>query len=94
MTNHHSRAQARSRGQAMLEYAIIVALIATAAIGTYSFFGKTLRNQMGAIAAALGGDGVAAKRANDNGHQSGKDAADQAAIERNMANFNEGTDAK
>jgi Flp pilus assembly pilin Flp len=44
-----------SRGQGMTEYIIIVALIAVAAIGVYSIFGKTVRNQTSGMAAALGG---------------------------------------
>ena len=35
----------RFRGQGMTEYIIIVALIAIAAIGVYTAFGKTLRGQ-------------------------------------------------
>jgi len=35
--------QSRQRGQGMTEYIIIVALIAIAAIGVYSFFGQTVR---------------------------------------------------
>ena len=32
--------------QGMTEYIIIVALIAVSAIGVYSFFGQTIRNQV------------------------------------------------
>ena len=42
-------------GQGMTEYIIIVALIAIAAIAAYSFFGKTMRNQVGGMAAELSG---------------------------------------
>ena len=42
-------------GQGMTEYIIIVALIAIAAIGVYSFFGDTLRGQMGAMTEELAG---------------------------------------
>ena len=45
----------KQRGQGMTEYIIIVALIAIAAIAAYSFFGDTLRNQVGGMAAELGG---------------------------------------
>ena len=37
-------------GQGMTEYIIIVALIAVAAIGVYSFFGQTIRGQMAGMA--------------------------------------------
>lgn len=76
----------------MTEYIIVVALIAVAAIGTASLFGKTLRNQAGAIAAALGGDATGAKRANANANQAGKDAASEAKRNRNLANFTIGTE--
>jgi len=43
-------------GQGMTEYIIIVALIAIAAIAAYSFFGDTVRGQVGNMAAELGGE--------------------------------------
>jgi pilus assembly protein Flp/PilA len=43
------------RGQGMMEYIIIVALIAIAAIGVYSMFGKTIRNQSAGLAKELAG---------------------------------------
>jgi len=43
------------RGQGMTEYLIVVALISVAAIGVYSFFGQTLRNQTAGIALELSG---------------------------------------
>jgi Flp pilus assembly pilin Flp len=43
------------RGQGMTEYIIIVALIAVAAIGVYTAFGKTVRGQMAVTAQALAG---------------------------------------
>ena len=42
-------------GQGMTEYIIIVALIAIAAIAVYSFFGDTVRTQVGNMAKELGG---------------------------------------
>lgn len=42
-------------GQGMTEYIIIVALIAIAAIAAYSFFGQTLRSQVGGMATELSG---------------------------------------
>lgn len=49
-----SRARHQS-GQGMTEYIIIVALVAVAAIGVYSFFGQTLRSQTAGIALELSG---------------------------------------
>jgi len=43
------------RGQGMTEYIIIVALIAIAAIGVFTFFGGTVRSQAAGIAKELSG---------------------------------------
>ncbi len=45
----------RQFGQGMTEYIIIVALIAVAAIGVYSLFGKTVRHQVAGMANELSG---------------------------------------
>ena len=45
----------RQTGQGMTEYIIIVALIAVAAIGVYSFFGTTVKSQTAAMANELAG---------------------------------------
>ena len=45
----------KQRGQGMTEYIIIVALIAVSAIGVYSFFGKTIRNQVAGLASEVSG---------------------------------------
>ena len=45
----------KQRGQGMTEYIIVVALVAVAAIGVYTAFGKTLRGQMAVTAQALAG---------------------------------------
>lgn len=63
-----------ARGQGMTEYIIIVALIAVAAIGVYSYFGKTVRNQSAAIAAAVGGADKEARDTNKAGTQAGQGA--------------------
>ena len=42
-------------GQGMMEYVIIVALIAVAAIGVYSMFGKTIRNQTAGLSKEVAG---------------------------------------
>lgn len=52
------------RGQGMTEYIIIVALMAVAAIATYQYFGKTVRDQTASIAQEISGkDGTATKTA-------------------------------
>lgn len=45
----------REGGQGMTEYLIVVALIAVAAIGVFSLFGQTLRNQTAGLAMELSG---------------------------------------
>ena len=47
--------RAQQVGQGMTEYIIIVALIAVAAIGVYSYFGQTLRQQTAGMAAEMAG---------------------------------------
>ena len=48
-------------GQGMMEYVIIVALIAVAAIGVYSMFGKTVRNQTAGLAKEIAGKDATAQ---------------------------------
>ena len=55
MINNRTTSRRKSLGQGMTEYIIIVALIAVAAIGVYSFFGKTVRNQTAGMAKELAG---------------------------------------
>lgn len=45
----------RQRGQGMTEYIIITALIAIAAIAAVTYFGSTVRAQVGAMGKELGG---------------------------------------
>ena len=44
----------RQLGQSMIEYVIIVALIAVAGIAIYGLFGDTVRGQMGVATEELG----------------------------------------
>jgi len=59
MKSMFNRTANRQRGQGMTEYIIIVALIAVAAIGVYSLFGKTIRNQVAGLAGEVAGTGSA-----------------------------------
>ena len=54
----------RCAGQGMTEYIIIVALIAVAAIGIYTLFGQTLRNQTAGLALEVSGQDAAASITN------------------------------
>ncbi len=57
-------------GQGMTEYIVIVALVAVAAIGTYSLLGQTVRNQTSGLALEIAGQsgqtaiGLARKNSN------------------------------
>jgi len=74
----------RQLGQGMTEYIIIVALIAVAAIGVYSFFGEAIRGQMAGMTNELSGKagtaGVAAAKA-------GAANADGATGAKNLGNY-------
>ncbi len=76
------------RGQGMVEYIIIVALIAVAAIAAFSFFGKTVRNQVSALATEVGG--TESKEQIDAAKASAADAAKVANQDYNLGNFDEG----
>lgn len=52
---NHFESKKRQLGQGMTEYIIIVALIAVAAIGVYSFFGEAIRAQMAGMTNELSG---------------------------------------
>lgn len=55
-------------GQGMTEYIIIVALIAIAAIGVVTIFGKQIRDLFGTSSAALSGQTQAARKMNKKAH--------------------------
>ncbi|HLO95112.1 MAG TPA: hypothetical protein VK195_12420 [Burkholderiaceae bacterium] len=80
----------RQAGQGMTEYIIIVALIAIAAIATYQFFGKSVRNQTAAIAQELsGGDGSGSQ---GKAKSAGEDAATEAEAKHNLATYHSNAD--
>lgn len=60
-------------GQGMTEYIIIVALIAIAAIGIYTLFGKQIREVVGAISGQLGGETKKSADTVDTSKQRSKD---------------------
>ncbi|MEO6078694.1 MAG: pilus assembly protein [Steroidobacteraceae bacterium] len=80
-TNH------KQRGQGMTEYIIVVALVAIAAIGVYTAFGKTLRGQMAVTAQALAGKSASDARAEAN--DGGEDATTQAQRGVKLNNFDQ-----
>ena len=78
-------ALAKQRGQGMTEYIIIVALIAIAAIGVYSFFGQTVRQQTAGMAQELSGK----KATNEikGAQDASKDASTDAAKKKGMGDY-------
>ncbi len=50
------RKMARQTGQAMVEYVIVVALVAVAAIAVYQLFGQVIRAQTAAMAKEIAGE--------------------------------------
>ena len=82
------------RGQGMTEYIIIVALIAIAAIGVFSMFGKTVRNQTAGLAKELSGNTAAdtITKARDSANGAAGRANDPA--KQGMANYDYANDAK
>ena len=79
--------QRLNRGQGMTEYVIIVALIAIAAIGVYTAFGKTVRGQMAATAQALAGKSTSTARTVTSAAAS--DAQSQAQREVKLDNYDQ-----
>lgn len=90
--NTIARAGRRQRGQGMTEYIIIVALIAIAAIGVFSMFGKTVRNQAAGVAMELSG-----KKGDTQITNAGKaasDASSRANQNKGMSEYNKENDSK
>jgi Flp pilus assembly pilin Flp len=77
----------REHGQGMTEYIIVVALIAIAAIGVYTAFGKTVRGQMAVTAQALAGN--SADQARSESNEGGQDATTQAQRSVELDNFDQ-----
>ena len=81
------RLQRRQLGQGMTEYIIIVALIAVAAIGVYTAFGKTVRGQMAVTAQALAGKSTSTARTVAN--NAATDAQTQAQRDMKLDNYDQ-----
>ena len=86
MFNASSRLGSRRMlGQGMTEYIIIVALIAIAAIGVYSFFGQTVRQQTAGMAKELSGQSASDQIKGAQGAATG--AASDAAQKKGMGDY-------
>ena len=76
----------KQRGQGMTEYIIIVALIAIAAIGVFTFFGGTVRAQVAGMAGELAGKD-SSEMINRAGNQSNQ-AKEQAKQDKGLDSYN------
>lgn len=77
----------KSRGQGMTEYIIIVALIAIAAIGVFSYFGKTARSQVAGMAQELSGaESTGSRKAAQDAAGDANTAADK---DKGLGNYHE-----
>lgn len=76
------KSRMRQLGQGMTEYIIIVALIAISAIVVYNLFGSTVREQVGDMAAELGGGD-----SNQAAATTGVEAQKEAEKAHNLSNF-------
>lgn len=79
----------KQRGQGMTEYIIIVALIAVAAIGAYSFFGEAVQHQVASLAQEISGENAAAKTSTTNAKTAADTADTKAAIKSDMKTFHD-----
>ncbi|MFO1197162.1 MAG: pilus assembly protein [Burkholderiaceae bacterium] len=78
--------RSRQAGQGMTEYIVIVALIAVAAIGIYTLFGQTLRNQTAGLALEVSGQDAAASIGNAQTNAS--TAQTNANVRKGLDNYN------
>lgn len=78
----------KQQGLSSVEYVLVLALVAIAAIGTFSFLGKTLRNQVAGISSELSGQDAQGNIANaKSAAGSAKTVANK---DYNLGNYNEG----
>ena len=89
--NMHARRN-KQVGQGMMEYLIIVALIAVASIAVYSAWGKTFRNQSAGMAKELAGHKADNKLAEDAANSAAGRANDPQ--KAGMGRYNYGNDGK
>lgn len=77
------------RGQGMVEYAIIVALIAVAAITVVSLFGSTIQTQFAGMAEEMSGKDAASTISK--AEQKASNAVTASQTKNNLGNYNNDT---
>lgn len=82
----------RIKGQGMTEYIIIVALIAIAAIASFTMFGDVVRAQVGTMASELGGKESTAASAQVTSQAAAADT--QGAVKMTLKDYSEKGGAK
>lgn len=85
-----STSRSKITGQGMTEYIIIVALIAVAAIGVYSLFGKSIRNQVAGLAKEI--TGQTSSQQLNRARSSSRQAGTNANKDINLGNYDEATE--
>ncbi|WP_153102290.1 Flp family type IVb pilin [Paraburkholderia hayleyella] len=83
----HASSPRKQFGQGMTEYIIIVALIAVSAIGVYSLFGQTIRNQTAGLTREMAGQNAAANISS--AQTNATDATNNANKTKNMGTYND-----
>jgi len=89
---YSKRFNLRQKGQGMMEYVIIVAMIAVAAIGVYSMFGKTIRDQTAGLAHEVAGKDAKSELAD--AKTASDKAASRAKTTKGMSEYNKENDQK
>jgi len=87
MQRFYSHRPERQYGQGMMEYIIIVALIAVAAIGVYSAFGRTIRVQTAGMAQEAAGARASTANATDAANAAGGRANDPQKVGMGQYNY-------
>lgn len=82
----------KSLGQGMTEYIVIVALVAVAAIGVYTFLGKVVRAQTAGIAMELSGQ--SAKESISQAKGAGSKAAAQGSENKTLQSYDNSVPTK
>lgn len=78
----------KQAGQGMTEYVVIVALIAVAAIGTYSLLGQTVRTQTAGLALEIAG--TSAQATSTQATASSNLAQQKGTAHRSLKDYHEG----
>ncbi|TDA47473.1 Flp family type IVb pilin [Burkholderia pyrrocinia] len=86
MNINRFRQYRKQLGQGMTEYIIIVALIAVAAIGVYSYFGQTIRQQTAGLANELSGKDASSQIGA--AQSAAQNAGTQAETDKGMGTYN------